>query len=100
MGHIGMMASRRTEQSGFGIKGKAAADAFDIVEGARAFVDAGVFAFILEQVPTELAAYLTSTLPVNQAFKELGLDPSKGLFKIKGGGENPFKGDELVKKAS
>ena len=64
MGHIGMMASRRTEQSGFGIKGKTAEDAFDIVEGARAFVEAGVFAFILEQVPTELAAYLTNTLPV------------------------------------
>lgn len=64
MGHIGMMASRRTEQSGFGIKGKTADDARAIVTGARAFVDAGVFAFILEQVPTELAAYLTRTLPV------------------------------------
>ncbi|MBX9811805.1 MAG: 3-methyl-2-oxobutanoate hydroxymethyltransferase [Burkholderiales bacterium] len=64
MGHIGMQASRRTEQSGFGIKGKTAAEAWEIVENARAFVEAGVFAFILEQVPTELAAYLTRTLPV------------------------------------
>ena len=64
MGHIGMMASRRTEQSGFGIKGKTAEEAHEIVEGAQAFVEAGVFAFILEQVPTELAAYLTNTLPV------------------------------------
>lgn len=64
MGHIGMMASRRTEQSGFGVKGRKAEDAAAIVDGARAFVDAGVWGFILEQVPTELAAYLTSTLDV------------------------------------
>ena len=64
MGHIGMMASRRTEQSGFGIKGRNAEDAAEIVRGARAFVDAGVWGFILEQVPTEVAAYLTRTLAV------------------------------------
>lgn len=64
MGHIGMMASRRTEQSGFGVKGRKAEDAAEIVDGARAFVDAGVWGFILEQVPTELAAYLTDTLGV------------------------------------
>ncbi|MEW5708805.1 MAG: 3-methyl-2-oxobutanoate hydroxymethyltransferase [Pseudomonadota bacterium] len=64
MGHIGMMASRRTEQSGFGIKGKTAQEAREIAETARAFVDAGVFGFIVEQVPTEVAAYLTRTLPV------------------------------------
>ncbi|MEW5708806.1 MAG: ABC transporter substrate-binding protein [Pseudomonadota bacterium] len=34
---------------------------------------------------------------VVQAFKELGLDPSKGLFEIKAGTKNPFKGDELIK---
>lgn len=64
MGHIGMMASRRTEQSGFGVKGKTADDACEIVRTAEAFVQAGVFGFILEQVPTELAAYLTSELAV------------------------------------
>jgi 3-methyl-2-oxobutanoate hydroxymethyltransferase len=63
MGHIGMQASRKTEQSGFGVKGRNAEEAKDIVEGARAFVEAGVFSFILEQVPTELAAYLSETLP-------------------------------------
>lgn len=34
---------------------------------------------------------------VNQAFKELGLDPSKGLYEISALGKNPFKGDDLVK---
>ncbi|MGV3653940.1 MAG: 3-methyl-2-oxobutanoate hydroxymethyltransferase [Noviherbaspirillum sp.] len=64
MGHIGMQASRRTEESGFGVKGRTAEDARKIVETADAFVEAGVFAFILEQVPTELAAFLTARLPV------------------------------------
>lgn len=64
MGHIGMQASRRIEQSGFGVKGRTAKDALEIVEGARAFVEAGVWGFILEQVPTELAAYLTRSLEV------------------------------------
>ena len=64
MGHIGMQASRRSEQSGFGIKGRTSEDAAEIVEGARAFVEAGAWGFILEQVPTELAAFLTEDLPV------------------------------------
>lgn len=64
MGHIGMQASRRAEQSGFGVKGRRAEDAAEIVEGARAFVEAGVWGFILEQVPTEISQYLVSTLGV------------------------------------
>jgi 3-methyl-2-oxobutanoate hydroxymethyltransferase len=64
MGHLGMQASRRTEQSGFGVKGKTVEEATDTIDSARAFVEAGVFAIILEQVPTELAAYLTKSLPV------------------------------------
>lgn len=64
MGHIGMQASRRTEESGFGVKGRSAEDARKIVETADAFVAAGVFSFILEQVPTELAAFLTARLSV------------------------------------
>lgn len=64
MGHIGMQASRRVEQSGFGIKGKTAEEAWQIVESAQAFIDAGVFAFILEQVPAELGDYLAKRSPV------------------------------------
>lgn len=33
---------------------------------------------------------------VAQAFKELGLDPAKGLFELPVSASNPFKGDELV----
>lgn len=64
MGHIGMQASRRVEQSGFGVKGRKASEAAEIVENALAFSEAGVWGFILEQVPTELAEYLTRKLEV------------------------------------
>jgi NitT/TauT family transport system substrate-binding protein len=33
---------------------------------------------------------------VNQAFRELGLDPAQGLFEIPASDANPFKGDQLV----
>ncbi|MFC3692864.1 3-methyl-2-oxobutanoate hydroxymethyltransferase [Chenggangzhangella methanolivorans] len=62
MGHVGMQASRRVEQSGFGIKGRSAEEAAAILDGARAFEEAGCFAFIAEQIPTELAARLTAEL--------------------------------------
>lgn len=64
MGHIGMMASRKSEQSGFGVKGRTGREAAEIVDSALAFCDAGVFGFILEQVPAELAEYLTDRLSV------------------------------------
>lgn len=64
MGHIGMQASRRVEQSGFGVKGRKFEDAREIIESADAFVDAGVFAFILEQVPAELAEFLAKRYDV------------------------------------
>lgn len=83
MGHIGMQASRRVEQSGFGIKGRTAGEALEIVRTAWAFVDAGVFAFILEQVPTELAAHITHALPVPVI--TLGSGPvNDGVYHISG----------------
>jgi NitT/TauT family transport system substrate-binding protein len=58
-----------------------------------------VGAFLFESKVTQSA-----TLPpgavrddlVNQAFRELGLDPSKALFQLPGASKNPFKGDALV----
>jgi 3-methyl-2-oxobutanoate hydroxymethyltransferase len=64
MGHIGMQASRKVEQSGYGVKGRKAEEAKNIVEDALAFVEAGVFAFIIEQTPVELTRYLKEKLPV------------------------------------
>jgi 3-methyl-2-oxobutanoate hydroxymethyltransferase len=62
MAHIGMLPSRRTEQSGFGVKGCTAVEAAAIVRDALAFADAGAWGFIVEHVPTELSAHLTRTL--------------------------------------
>lgn len=83
MGHIGMQASRRVEQSGFGVKGRTQEEALSIIDTARAFVDAGVFAFIVEQVPTELAAYLARTLPVPVLTLGAG-GASDGIYHISG----------------
>ena len=83
MGHMGMQASRKLEQSGYGFKGRSAEEAFKIVEEARAFVDAGVFAMIIEYVPVEITAYLAKTLPV--PIISVGGGPSPdGIYLISG----------------
>jgi len=64
MGHMGMQASRKLEQSGYGFKGKTALEAAKIVEDTRAFVEAGVFGIILEYVPVEITEHLARTMPV------------------------------------
>jgi 3-methyl-2-oxobutanoate hydroxymethyltransferase len=64
MGHMGMQASRKLEQSGYGFKGRTAAEAAKIVQDTRAFVEAGVFGIILEYVPVEITQYLARTMPV------------------------------------
>ncbi|ART67333.1 hypothetical protein BTO20_00820 [Mycobacterium dioxanotrophicus] len=83
VGHIGMQASRRTEQSGFGKKGRTAEAAKEIVDGAKAFVDAGVFAFIVEQVPAEVATYLAKTLLIPVIGVVAGRDLD-GIYEISG----------------
>jgi 3-methyl-2-oxobutanoate hydroxymethyltransferase len=62
--HIGLQASRRIEQSGYGVKGKTFEEAQRIVDDAWALVDAGVFALVVEHVSPELMAYLTRTMAV------------------------------------
>jgi len=62
--HIGLQASRRIEQSGYGVKGRTIAEAQTIVDDAWAMVEAGAFAIMAEHVAPELMAHLTKTLPV------------------------------------
>lgn len=83
MGHIGMQASRRVEQSGFGIKGRTAEEAAAILDGARAFAEAGCFAFIAEQIPTELAAHLAKEL-VQPVITLGGGRENDGVYHISG----------------
>lgn len=83
MGHMGMQASRKLEQSGYGFKGRSAEEAFKIVEDARAFVEAGVFAMIIEYVPFEITAYLAKTLPIPVISVGGGPSPD-GIYLISG----------------
>jgi 3-methyl-2-oxobutanoate hydroxymethyltransferase len=83
VGHIGVQASRRTEQSGFGIKGRTAEEARDVVQDAKAFLRAGAFALIAEQIPTELAAFLSHTLPV-PVITQGGGQVNDGVYNISG----------------
>jgi len=81
MGHLGLLAAHRTEQSGYGVKGRHAEEAAEIVEAARAYVAAGAFAFMLEAVPVEITAYLTETMPVPVVSLGSGPD-ADGIFHI------------------
>jgi 3-methyl-2-oxobutanoate hydroxymethyltransferase len=62
--HIGLQASRRVEQSGYGRKGCTADEAEMMIEDAHALIEAGVFAFLVENASAEVMAHLTRTLPV------------------------------------
>lgn len=64
MAHLGLMASRKLEQSGYGVKGRKAEEALEIVKAARAFAESGAFAILIEQTPEEVAAYLAESLPI------------------------------------
>jgi 3-methyl-2-oxobutanoate hydroxymethyltransferase len=83
MGHMGMQASRRVEQSGFGVKGRTAEEAQEIVDSTQAFAEAGAFAFIVEHVPTEVTRYLSERL--DTPIISLGAAPeADGVYHISG----------------
>lgn len=83
MGHMGMQASRRVEQSGFGVKGRTADEALQIVDSTQAFADAGAFSFIVEHVPTEVTRYLSEHL--DTPIISLGAAPeADGVYHISG----------------
>jgi 3-methyl-2-oxobutanoate hydroxymethyltransferase len=65
--HIGLQASRRIQQSGYGLKGRTADEAQAILEDADALLEAGVFAFLVENVSAELMAHLTRVLPLTRS---------------------------------
>lgn len=83
MGHMGMQASRKLEQSGFGFKGRTASEAAKIVDDTRAFVDAGAFAVIVEYIPVEITQYLAKTLPIPVISVGGGASPD-GVYLISG----------------
>jgi len=79
IGHMGMQASRKLEQSGYGTKGKTAVEAAQIIQDSKAFFEAGVFAIILEYVPFEVTEYLCKTLPIPIISVSAGKSPD-GIY--------------------
>lgn len=63
-GHLGMLPQRVLEEGGYHKKGRTPEQVEALHEGADALVRAGVFAIVLESVVPEVAAELTTILPV------------------------------------
>ncbi|MFC7337083.1 3-methyl-2-oxobutanoate hydroxymethyltransferase [Haloferula chungangensis] len=63
-GHLGMLPQRVLEEGGYKKKGKTPEQASAILEGAKALIEAGVFAIVLESVIPETARHLTRELSV------------------------------------
>ena len=64
MGHLGLLPQSVNQLGGYGKRGKTAREIDDLVADAAALQDAGVFAVVLEMIPGDLAARITSTLDV------------------------------------
>ncbi|EJT96960.1 ketopantoate hydroxymethyltransferase [Dacryopinax primogenitus] len=64
MGHIGLTPQKHTSLSGYKVQGRNAQDALSIARSAKALEDAGVFAIVLEAIPSLLAEEITGSLRV------------------------------------
>jgi 3-methyl-2-oxobutanoate hydroxymethyltransferase len=64
MGHVGMTPQSVHRFGGFRVQGKREADAEEILLAAQAIENAGAFAVVVELVPTDLAARMTSSLAI------------------------------------
>jgi 3-methyl-2-oxobutanoate hydroxymethyltransferase len=64
MGHLGLTPQSVHQLGGYRIQGKNAVDANRLLEDAKALEQAGVFAIVLELIPSELAARITDQLSV------------------------------------
>ena len=63
-GHIGITPMRMPQLGGFTAQGKTAKRAKEMVDDAKAMVDAGCFSILCEVTTFEVAEYLAQTLPV------------------------------------
>jgi 3-methyl-2-oxobutanoate hydroxymethyltransferase len=63
-GHVGITPMRMPQLGGFFAQGKTADRAKELVDDARAFVDAGCFSILCEVTSEEVCQYLAETLPV------------------------------------
>jgi len=59
MGHLGLTPQAIHRMGGYRVQGKTPEAAHELMEDARALADAGVFALVLEGIPSELARAVT-----------------------------------------
>jgi 3-methyl-2-oxobutanoate hydroxymethyltransferase len=64
MGHLGLTPQSVHRMGGFKVQGKDANSARRLIDDARALADAGCYGVVLEGIPSELAAEITSTLTI------------------------------------
>ncbi|OGR37949.1 MAG: 3-methyl-2-oxobutanoate hydroxymethyltransferase [Desulfovibrionales bacterium GWA2_65_9] len=64
MGHIGLTPQQVAVLGGFKAQGKTARAAKKLVEAAHALAEAGCFSLVLEAVPAEVAARITSEIDI------------------------------------
>lgn len=64
MGHLGLTPQSVNALGGFRVQGRKATEARRLLDEAKRLADAGVFAIVLECVPSDLAARVTECVPV------------------------------------
>ncbi len=64
MGHLGLTPQSVNQFGGFKLQARETTSAVGLLEDAMALVEAGVFAIVLEKIPWEVAAAVTSRVPV------------------------------------
>ena len=64
MGHVGMTPQSVNQSGGYRVQGKDQAEAERILEEAKALETAGVFALVLECIPSSLASTITQELAI------------------------------------
>lgn len=64
MGHLGLTPQSVHQVGGYRIQGRTPESADRLLEDAKALVDAGVFAIVLEMIPPLLAKQVTTSIPV------------------------------------
>jgi 3-methyl-2-oxobutanoate hydroxymethyltransferase len=63
MGHVGL-TPQSVHRIGYRVQGNTPDSAAEILEQSKALVEAGIFALLLENIPTDLATKITELIPV------------------------------------
>ena len=63
MGHVGL-TPQSLHRLGYRVQGVTPESAEEILDQAKALVEAGIFALLLENIPAELAAKITNLIPI------------------------------------